>query len=237
MSIAWSRGISRQLRLWGARYFTAYSRSGPLTSSREEAPFGQSRPREIGLSGSPSIWVTTSSWTKTRCPQPTAQNGQTDFTTRASLMRDFNSRECRERTADPRPSLSAPSICRTTGQPRIRSAARPISSFTGPRSCSIPYYAAVLAGWSGWDLHRRCWAPKRHPTVCPQPQIHQRHEPDDRNHDVGHDAAESVECPVQNSDAEIGDDDAPGQTKVAATRGTEDRSTENRRPETMTERG
>ena len=27
------------------------------------APFGQSRPREIGLSGSPSIWVTSPSVT------------------------------------------------------------------------------------------------------------------------------------------------------------------------------
>jgi hypothetical protein len=32
---------------------------------RDAAPFGQSLPREIGLSGSPSIWVTSSSFTKT----------------------------------------------------------------------------------------------------------------------------------------------------------------------------
>ena len=36
-------------------------------------PLGHSRPREIGLSGSPSIWMTFPSLTKTRCPQPTAQ--------------------------------------------------------------------------------------------------------------------------------------------------------------------
>src|SRR5699024_12572332 len=47
--------------------------SGELTSCSLAAPFGHRRPREIGESGSPSIWTTLSSVTKTFCPQPTAQ--------------------------------------------------------------------------------------------------------------------------------------------------------------------
>jgi pimeloyl-ACP methyl ester carboxylesterase len=42
-------------------------------SCKLAGPFGHSRPREIGLSGLPSIWMTRSSFTKTRCAQPTAQ--------------------------------------------------------------------------------------------------------------------------------------------------------------------
>ena len=39
------------------------SRDGLLTSCSEAEPFGHNRPREIGLSGSPSIWMTFSSLT------------------------------------------------------------------------------------------------------------------------------------------------------------------------------
>ena len=49
------------------------ARPGLLTSCSLAEPFGHSRPREIGESGSPSIWTTFSSLTKTRWPQPTAQ--------------------------------------------------------------------------------------------------------------------------------------------------------------------
>ena len=48
-------------------------------------PLGQSRPREIGLSGSPSIWMTLPSLTKTRWPQPTAQYGQTERATESAV--------------------------------------------------------------------------------------------------------------------------------------------------------
>ena len=42
----------------GRRYLTWYSRRGAGDqAARWPTPFGQSRPREIGLSGSPSIWV------------------------------------------------------------------------------------------------------------------------------------------------------------------------------------
>lgn len=43
------------------------------------------RPRFTGESGSPSIWVTRPSLTKTSCPQPTAQKGQTDLTTLSAI--------------------------------------------------------------------------------------------------------------------------------------------------------
>jgi hypothetical protein len=38
----------------------------------------------MGLSGLPSIWMIELSFTKTRCAQPTAQNGHTDETTRSA---------------------------------------------------------------------------------------------------------------------------------------------------------
>jgi hypothetical protein len=42
---------------------TFVSRSGELTSFSDAAPFGHSRPRDTGESGSPSIWTTFSSFT------------------------------------------------------------------------------------------------------------------------------------------------------------------------------
>lgn len=70
---------------------------------------GQSRPREIGESGSPSIWVTRSSCTYTFWPQPTAQYGQTDFTTRSAVATRGSSRSLRPLlAAAPRPSGSVP---------------------------------------------------------------------------------------------------------------------------------
>ena len=63
MSIAVSRSSDSQAVEPGARYFTRSSRSGFVTRLLLAEPFGQSRPREIGLSGSPSIWVTAPSLT------------------------------------------------------------------------------------------------------------------------------------------------------------------------------
>jgi hypothetical protein len=58
MSIAVSRSSDSQRVEYGARYFTRSSRSGFVTRLLLAAPLGQSRPREIGLFGSPSIWLT-----------------------------------------------------------------------------------------------------------------------------------------------------------------------------------
>ena len=63
MSIAVSRSSSCHSVAWGARYLTAYSRAGCSCSAREAEPLGHRRPREIGESGSPSIWMTFSSLT------------------------------------------------------------------------------------------------------------------------------------------------------------------------------
>ena len=60
------------------------TRLGEVTSCLLALPFGHSRPREIGLAGSPSIWVDLPSLTNTFCAQPTAQNGQTESTTRSA---------------------------------------------------------------------------------------------------------------------------------------------------------
>ena len=63
MSIAVSRSSDSHLVPNGLRYLTRYSRTGELTYASVAAPFGHSRPRDIGLSGSPSIWTTFSSLT------------------------------------------------------------------------------------------------------------------------------------------------------------------------------
>ena len=73
MSMARSSGSSSQPVPWGRRYLTWYSRLGEVTKLLVAAPLGHSRPREMGLSGSPSICVILPSLTKTRCPHPTAQ--------------------------------------------------------------------------------------------------------------------------------------------------------------------
>src|SRR5581483_9003600 len=90
---------------------------GACTIVRVAAPLGQSRPREIGLSGSPSIWVMRPSLTKIRWPQPTAQKGQTDGTTRSEVsVRARRSSECGERAESPRPRTSPGRGCWRTGQ-------------------------------------------------------------------------------------------------------------------------
>ena len=63
ISMAVSRSSSSQSVAYGRRYFTLVSRCGLLTSDDDADPLGQSRPREMGLSGSPSIWVTRPSLT------------------------------------------------------------------------------------------------------------------------------------------------------------------------------
>ena len=79
-------------------------------------PLGHSRPREIGLAGSPSIWTTFSSLTNTFCAQPTAQNGHTEVATRSAVVvRGWRCSLREDIAALPRPSLSAPRSCRRIG--------------------------------------------------------------------------------------------------------------------------
>src|SRR5438105_4820994 len=120
MSVACSSEMYVQSAVPGARYLTLVSRIGLLTRFSEAAPFGQRRPREIGESGSPSIWTTFSSLTYTFCPQPTAQYGHTDWTTLSAVF--VRGASCSERTdcaARPRPNGSPPS-CRRKGASRRR---------------------------------------------------------------------------------------------------------------------
>ncbi len=63
MSIARSRSRSSHSVPYGRRYRTFVTRAGDVTSCLLALPFGQSRPREIGLAGSPSICTTCSSLT------------------------------------------------------------------------------------------------------------------------------------------------------------------------------
>ena len=71
--------------------------------------------REIGESGSPSMWITRSSLTNTRCPQPTAQYGQTDLATRSAVtVRASRASDRFDLAERPSPSGSPPS-CRTSG--------------------------------------------------------------------------------------------------------------------------
>jgi hypothetical protein len=123
-----------------------------VVSCRLADPFGHSRPRLTGESGSPSIWTTFSLFTNTFWPQPTAQYGQTDFTTLSAVaMRGSRCRDAGDWTAAPRPSLSAPLSCRTTGQFRkVRVTAR---FFSHSSTCGR---AAGLAGCA-------CHVTARHP--------------------------------------------------------------------------
>src|ERR1700674_2595538 len=73
--------------------------------------------------------------------------------------------------------------------------------------------------------------------VLPEPEVHERHHPDDGDDDVPRDSAVDVERSVQQRHAEVGDENTPGQTQVALARGMEDGATKDHRPETVTEWG
>src|SRR3954466_11789598 len=107
MSIAVSRSRSSHSVPYGRRYLTVVTRVGLVTSDLLALPFGQSRPRLIGESGSPSIWTTFSSFTNTFWPQPTAQYGQIDWTTRSAVfVRGTRFFDRSDWAAAPRPSGS-----------------------------------------------------------------------------------------------------------------------------------
>src|SRR3954468_19981125 len=116
ISIAVSRSRSSQSVAYGRRYLTVVTRLGLVTSCLLALPLGHSRPRLIGESGSPSIWTISSSLTNTRCPQPTAQYGQTEVTTLSAVAVLLTTLSVALlRAATPRPSGSEPVSCRNTG--------------------------------------------------------------------------------------------------------------------------
>jgi hypothetical protein len=95
--------------------------------------------------------MTVPSWTKTSCPQPTAQYGQTDLTTRsAPPVRGRSSRERLDCAARPRPSES-PRICLSTGHDD-----RSLEAFIGQVLCAIDDDPAP------WSSER----PAQHRSVC-----------------------------------------------------------------------
>src|ERR1700694_4760841 len=104
------------------------------------------------------------------------------------------------------------------------------------RATSISWRAVsrFTGFWSGWNLNRLYRAPERDAPVSPYPQVDQRYDPDDGNHDIARDATKDVEGRVQNRDADIGNEHTPGQSPVTLARGVEDDPTENRRPQAMT---
>src|SRR5215213_2280815 len=117
ISIAVSRSRSSHSVPYGRRYRIFVSRVGLVTSDLLALPLGQSLPRLTGESGLPSIWTTFSSFTYTFCAQPTAQYGQTLFTTRSAVaVRDTVASVALLRAALPRPIGSEPVSCRYTGQ-------------------------------------------------------------------------------------------------------------------------
>src|SRR5215211_5692618 len=117
ISIAVSSSRSSHCVPYGRRYRTFVTRVGLVTSCLLALPLGQSRPRLIGEFGSPSIWTIFSSLTYTFCAQPTAQYGQTLFTTRSAVaVRDTTASVALLRAAVPRPKGSLPVSCRNTGQ-------------------------------------------------------------------------------------------------------------------------
>src|SRR5690348_6828533 len=120
MSIAVSRSSSSHSVPCGRRYRTLCNREEPVVNWRLAEPFGHSRPRLTGESGSPSIWVTFPPQTYTFWPQPTAQYGQTDLTTWSAVAtRGRLSAVILLFTAAPRPVASGPDSCRYTGHSAI----------------------------------------------------------------------------------------------------------------------
>src|SRR6266700_3345823 len=59
-------------------------------------------------------------------------------------------------------------------------------------------------------------------------------QPDQRDGDIAHDAANRVECPVERGHQEVGSQDYPGETKAAGTGGGKDRAAEERGPQPVT---
>src|SRR6476469_4014695 len=101
----------------------------------------------MGLAGSPSIWVTWPSLTKTRCPQPPAQNGQTECTTLSAS--DVRGRSVWLRwdiEAVPRPSRSRPLTCLSSGHD-------PMNVFS-PKETSAPPTPAPHRIPAGRDVNR-----------------------------------------------------------------------------------
>ena len=105
----------------GRRYLIVCSRPGPVTRLFVAAPFGHSRPREIGLAGSPSIWVISPSRTNTRWPHPTAQYGQIESTTLLPSVRGARPADRDDCAAAPFPAGSVRN-CRSTGQRSLHDA-------------------------------------------------------------------------------------------------------------------
>lgn len=113
MSTAVSRSRSSHSVPYGRRWRTVVTRVGAVTSESDDDPFGHSRPRLIGESESPSIWMIFPSFVYTSCPQPTAQNGQIDLVTAsASRVRACQFSVPADRAAVPRPNGSSPVSCR-----------------------------------------------------------------------------------------------------------------------------
>src|SRR3954466_7667888 len=122
MSIAVSRSRSSHSVAPGRRWRTVLRRPGLVTRLLDAEPFGHSRPREMGLSGSPSIWTTLSSLTYTFCPQPTAQKGQIDLTMRSAVaVRGVSFSERFDCAARPSPSGSSRSWRNSGTRIRCRS--------------------------------------------------------------------------------------------------------------------
>ena len=104
---------------------------------------GQPLNRTLGMHflGSPSIWTTFSSLTYTFCPQPTAQYGQMDCTTRSAVWVRGTSRSLRpDCAARPRPNGSPASWRRNGGTKRRASAIeRFIPGHVAPQTATVGY--------------------------------------------------------------------------------------------------
>ena len=135
------------------------------------SPLGTAGRGRSATSGSPSIWVTCSSLTKTCWPQPTAQYGHTELTTRsAPAVRATSSAERAERAARPSPSGSE-ATCLTSGSRSESSRSRPMAQAAGssstlrtsrPRSSTTtPSCPGIVPGFIPPSCHGRSGDPSR----------------------------------------------------------------------------
>src|SRR3954469_14661156 len=104
------------------------------------------RQPDHGGSGSPSIWITFSSFTYTFWPQPTAQYGQIDWTTLSAVfVRGTSSSERADRAA--RPSASgSPASWRISGGTRRRGDAIALHCYPPGKRVNRPGFRDGLAG-------------------------------------------------------------------------------------------
>src|SRR5438477_9932662 len=84
----------------------------------------------------------------------------------------------------------------------------------------------------GWNLNGPRRPAEGQAAISPDPEINERHDPDNRDHDVAGDAPKNVKARVHEGDGSVGDEDAPDHPHATVPGRIEDDPTESCRPST-----